>query len=353
MHHVIIVNHMSDSEFTYEEAGVDLEAAGRTKERIRALVEGTRTRGTAGAYGSFGGRFDLPSGERLVASADGVGTKLLVAVRADRHDTVGEDLVNHCVDDLLTEGAEPLFFLDYVATGALEEEVAVRVVEGVARGCRENGVALLGGETAEMPDLYAEGEYDLAGFLVGWITWAEVADRDVGPGDALLALESDGLHTNGYTFARRILFERMGLEADDRWPGEEEGSVADVLLRVHRSYLRCLRPSLERGAVRALAHVTGGGIAGNLSRVLPPDTDAEVHVDRRPVPDVFRVLGEASGAGSEEMFRVFNMGIGMVAVVDPGELASVRDSVRERGCDAWDCGRLVEGEGAVRLRREG
>lgn len=344
---------MIDKGFTYRDAGVDLEAAGRAKERIRALVEGTRTEGTAGAYGSFGGRFDLPSGERLVASADGVGTKVLVAVRAARHDTVGEDLVNHCVDDLLTEGAEPLFFLDYVATGALDEEVAVRLVEGVARGCRENGVALLGGETAEMPDLYAEGEYDLAGFLVGRVAWTEVADRDVGPGHALLALGSSGLHTNGYTFARRVLFERMGLEADDPWPGEEAGSVADVLLRVHRSYLPCLRASLDRGAVRALAHVTGGGIAGNLSRVLPAGVDAEVRVDRRPVPDVFRVLGEASGAGPEEMYRVFNMGVGMVAVVDPGQLESVRDSVREGGCDAWACGRLVEGEGAVRLRGVG
>lgn len=344
---------MSDKGFTYREAGVDIAAAARAKERIRTLVEGTRTEGVGGAYGSFGGRFDLPSGERLVASADGVGTKVLVAVRSGRHGTVGEDLVNHCVDDLLTEGAEPLFFLDYVASGALDEDATVRIVEGVARGCRRNGMALLGGETAEMPDLYGAGEYDLAGFVVGRVAWPATAARDVEPGDRLLALGSNGLHTNGYTFARRVVFDRMGLSHDDPWPGEGEGTVADVLLRVHRSYLDCLRGPLERGVVRALAHVTGGGIPANLARVLPKGVGAEVHLgDRRP-PGVFRVLQEASGAASEEMYRVFNMGVGMIAVVAPAEVERVRDEVVSEGCEAWPCGRLVEGDGEVRLRNAG
>lgn len=340
---------MSNSSFTYDEAGVDLDAARRAKERIRALVEGTRTGGVAGDYGSFGGRFSVDGAETLAASVDGVGTKVLVAIRAGRHDTIGQDLVNHCVDDVLTEGAEPLFFLDYVATGALDEEVVVDVVEGVARGCRRNGVALLGGETAEMPDLYGEGEYDLAGFLVGRVAWEPVADRDVRPGDKLIALASDGLHTNGYTFARRVLFDRMGLVADDPWPGDAEATVADVLLRVHRSYLPGLRPSLDREAIRALAHVTGGGIEGNLSRVLPPDLDAEVRVDRREVPEVFRVLQDDSGAEIREMYRVFNMGVGMIAVVAGEELEAVRSSIEAEGCDAWACGELVPGDGSVRL----
>lgn len=344
---------MSNKEFTYSDAGVDLEAAGRAKDRFRALVESTRTEGVGGAYGSFGGRFDLPSGERLVASADGVGTKVLVAVRCGRHETVGRDLVNHCVDDLLTEGAEPLFFLDYVASGKLDEEVTVRIVEGVARGCRENGMALLGGETAEMPDLYAAGEYDLAGFVVGRVAWPAAAAREVAPGDRLLALASNGLHTNGYTFARRVLFDQLGLAHDDPWPGQDPVSVAEVLLRVHRSYLGSLRPSLERGSIQALAHVTGGGIPANLARILPEGVGADVWVGVRPVPEVFRTLEEASGAAREEMYRVFNMGIGMIAVVAPEEAERVRDAVIGEGCEAWLCGRLVEGDGGVRLRDGG
>lgn len=342
-------NDMSDNGFTYREAGVDLEAAGRAKERIRALVEGTRTEGVEGAYGSFGGRFRSPGGETLVATSDGVGTKVLVAVRAGRHDTVGEDLVNHCVDDVLAEGAEPLFFLDYVATGELEEEVVVAVVEGVARGCRNNGIALLGGETAEMPDLYGAGEYDLAGFLVGRVAWPDLARRELRAGDRLLGLGSNGLHTNGYTFARRVLFDRMGLSARDPWPGAGDGTVADVLLRVHRSYLAHLRPSLDRGAVRALAHVTGGGIEGNLERVLPPELDGDVRIDSWDPPDPFPFLREAAGAELAEMYRVFNMGIGMIAVVGPEEAEATRDEIVATGCEAWECGRLVEGEGRVRL----
>ena len=343
-----------DNDFTYREAGVDLDAARSVTDRIRALVEGTRTEGVRSAFGSFGGRFALEGDTEVVASADGVGTKVLVAMRAGRHETVGEDLVNHCVDDILTEGAEPLFFLDYLASGRLEEATALGVVEGVARGCRRNGCALLGGETAEMPDLYEAGEYDLAGFVVGRVAFPEVGRRELRAGDRLLGLASSGIHTNGYTFARRVLFDRLGLEAGDPWPGEEDGvSVADVLLRVHRSYLPHLRGPCAEGGIRALAHVTGGGLEGNLERVLPEGLDARVDLsDRRP-PDVFRLLQEASGAASDEMYRVFNMGIGMVAVVRPADADAVLEAVRDTGCEAFPCGELVEGAGRVRLEGVG
>lgn len=347
-------NGLDDKEFTYRDAGVDLDAARSVKARIRDLVESTRTKGVRSAFGSFGGRFALEADADVVASADGVGTKVLVAIRAGRHETVGEDLVNHCVDDVLAEGAEPLFFLDYLASGRLEEETVLGVVEGVARGCRRNGCALLGGETAEMPDLYGAGDYDLAGFLVGRVAYPEVGRRRLRPGDRLLALAADGIHTNGYTFARKVLFERMGLAAGDPWPGEEEGvTVADVLLRVHRSYLPHLREACSEGTVRALAHVTGGGLEGNLDRVLPEGLDARVDLSGHRPPDVFRTLREASGASTAEMYRVFNMGIGMVAVARPSDADGVLEAVRSSGCDAFDCGELVEGEGRVRLEGVG
>lgn len=339
---------------TYEEAGVDRAAARAAGERIRALAEGTRTEGVRSAVGSFGGRYAVGEPTELVASADGVGTKLKVAFRAGRHDTVGEDLVNHCVDDLLAEGAEPLFFLDYFAAGELREETAVEVVEGIARGCRANGCALLGGETAEMPDLYAPGEYDLAGFAVGRIAWPGVAAREVEAGDRLVALAADGLHTNGYTLARRVLFDRMGLAADDPWPGREEGvTVADVLLRVHRSYLPVLRGPLEADRVRALAHVTGGGLEGNLDRVLSADLDARVDLEGREPPEVFRLLQRESGASTAEMYRTFNMGVGMVAVARPADAAEVLRAAEGAGCRAFPCGEIVPGRGRVRLEGTG
>ena len=345
---------MSDNGLTYEEAGVDRAAARAARDRIRELAAGTRTEGVRSAVGSFGGRFAVDGPTDLVASADGVGTKLKVAFRSGRHGTVGEDLVNHCVDDLLTEGGEPLFFLDYFASGELDAETAVRVVEGIARGCRRNGCALLGGETAEMPDLYATGEYDLAGFAVGRVAWPRAAAREVEAGDRLVALEAGGLHTNGYTFARRVLFDRMGLAADDPWPGPEaDVSVADVLLRVHRSYLPVLRGPLDAGLVRAIAHVTGGGLEGNLDRVLPGELDARVELAGHEPPEVFRVLQRESGASTAEMYRTFNMGVGMVAVVRPEDAEAVRTAAADAGCRAFDCGELVPGRGRVRLEGAG
>ena len=334
----------------YRSAGVDIDAAEDAKERYRRLVESTRTAGAVGAFGSFGGLFRAPVGQSplLVASADGVGTKIKVAIEANRHDTIGHCLVNHCVNDILAQGAVPLFFLDYVAFGVLDPAVAEAVVTGVAAGCRENGCALIGGETAEMPGLYTPPDYDLAGFIVGSVEEAAALGPErVRAGDAIVALESTGLHTNGYSLARRIVRERMGLDAGDPFPGEDDASVADVLLRVHRSYLPVLRSHLPR--IHALAHITGGGIPGNLSRALPPTVDAVVHTSTWVVPNVFGQLGTAGGVSRDELFRAFNMGVGMMVLVSPEDRDGVIAAAAAAGIKAWQAGDVVPGSGTVRL----
>jgi phosphoribosylformylglycinamidine cyclo-ligase len=342
---------VSDSALTYAGAGVDIAAAESSKHRIKALVESTFTAGARGAFGGFGGMFRMPAGAKaplLVSSADGVGTKIKVAIEAGRHDTIGHCLVNHCVNDILVQGAEPLFFLDYVAFGKLVPQVVEQVVAGVAAGCRENGCSLVGGETAEMPGLYTPPDYDLAGFIVGWVEEEQVITRDrVRAGDVLVALASSGLHTNGYSLARRIVDERLKLKADDVFPGDTR-STADVLLAVHRSYLKALAP--VRGAIHAMAHITGGGLPGNLDRSLPQDLDAEVDTSSWEVPNVFRVLGEAGGVARDEMFRAFNMGVGMVVITDEAGAATVRASATAAAVDNWMLGRVVRGTGRVILK---
>ncbi|MEJ2546865.1 MAG: phosphoribosylformylglycinamidine cyclo-ligase, partial [Gemmatimonadota bacterium] len=302
-------------------------------------------------FGSFGGRFRLPEASELVASADGVGTKVLIAARTGVHDTVGEDLVNHCVNDILAEGAEPLFFLDYFACGKLDEEVAFQVIEGVARGCQRNGCALLGGETAEMPGMYAPGEYDLAGFIVGRRVFDIPGRGGVRSGDRLVALPSTGLHTNGYSLARKVIFDRLGLEVDDAWPGLNGERVGEALLRVHRSYLDPLRGVLEAGDVRALAHITGGGIPGNLSRVLPRDCDAIVDLDSWSRPPLFALLAEESGLSDVDLYETLNMGVGMIAVVAAPSTDSVLSDPGVRAAGGFVCGEIVAGDGTVRLHR--
>lgn len=333
---------------SYRDAGVDLDAAERAKERLKELVARTRDENTLSEMGLFGGLYAVPEGVRrpvLVTSADGVGTKLKVAFRSGRHDTVGRDLVNHCVNDILVQGARPLFFLDYLATGDMEEEVVSSVVSGVAEACLENGCALLGGETAEMPDFYASGEYDLAGFIVGIVERDRILDGSrVKPGDLLVGLASSGLHTNGYTLARKIVFDRMELRTDDPFPETEE-TVADVLLRVHRSYLPALEPFLADEGLRALAHVTGGGLPGNLPRVLPEGLGAVIDRSTWRVPSVFRTLALGGRVEPNEMYRAFNMGVGMVAVVAPGRGPSLVEDLQDRGEDAWVLGRIEDGEG--------
>ena len=334
----------------YRSAGVDLEVADDAKQRLRALVESTRTAGVLGAFGGFGGMFRMPSGMRspvLVSSADGVGTKIKVAIEANRHDTIGHDLVNHCVNDILVQGAAPLFFLDYVAFGKLDAAVAEAVVAGVAAGCRENDCALVGGETAEMPGLYTPPDYDLAGFIVGAVEEDAVPGAGrVRRGDAVVALASSGFHTNGYSLARSVLFDRLGLGVDDAYPGADE-SVSDVLLRVHRSYRRCLAPVLSR--VHAMAHITGGGIPGNLDRALTPELDAVIETRSWTVPDVFEVLARGGVSDAQEMFRTFNMGVGMMVITDPSDADAVVAAAKGEGVDAWIAGEIRAGSGRVVL----
>lgn len=334
----------------YREAGVDLDAANRAKRRIAELAAATFDADVVPARGGFGGGYalrDAPADPVLVSSTDGVGTKVLVAQRAGRHDTVGEDLVNHCVDDLLAAGAHPLFFLDYIACGRLDENVVVALVEGFARGCRVNRIALVGGETAEMPDLYPPGGYDLAGFVVG------VASRDrlgapspVAAGDAILGLASTGLHTNGYSLARRIVFDEAGQALDDPVPWGD-GTWADALLAVHRSYRDAVEPLLDDPDVHAMAHLTGGGFPGNLPRALPPGLGARVDGGAWERPPLFDWLAEAGRIDDEEMARVFNLGIGFCLVVDAGAVARVAAACAAAGFPATEIGVVVPGDGVA------
>ena len=334
----------------YRAAGVDIDAADDAKQRIKAHVLSTLTAGARGEFGGFGGMFRVPTDVPkpvLVASADGVGTKLKVAIEANRHDTVGHDLVNHCVNDILVQGASPLFFLDYVAFGRLDPIVAEGIVSGVAAGCRENGCALLGGETAEMPGVYTPPDYDLAGFIVGYVD----EDAILGParvrdGDVLVALESSGLHTNGFSLARRIVDERMQLDTNDRFP-DDSRSVADVLLAVHRSYLESVRPMLSR--LHAMAHITGGGIPGNLNRALPPTLDAVVDTSTWEIPNLFRQLAQAGGVDRDEMFRAFNMGVGMLVIGPVDTAGDVIAAAAAQGVRAWRAGAVQRGSGRVIL----
>ncbi len=338
------------SSLDYRAAGVDLAVAEDAKHRLQALVESTRTAGVLGAFGGFGGMFRMPAGMRspvLVSSADGVGTKIKVAIEAGRHDTIGHDLVNHCVNDILVQGATPLFFLDYVAFGKLDAAVAEAVVAGVAAGCRENGCALVGGETAEMPGLYTPPDYDLAGFIVGCVEEdATLGAARVQSGDVVVALPSSGFHTNGYSLGRSVLFDRLGLGPADRYPGTNE-SVADVLLRVHRSYLRALTPVL--GRVHAMAHITGGGIPGNLDRALPDAMDAVIDARSWQVPDVFETIARAGAIDRQEMFRTFNMGVGMMVVAGASDADAVISAAAGEGMDAWIAGEIRAGSGRVVL----
>ena len=290
----------------------------------------------------------MPTGMRspvLVASADGVGTKIKVAIESGRNDTVGHDLVNHCVNDILVQGAVPLYFLDYVAFGKLEPTVLEAIVAGVAAGCRENECALVGGETAEMPGLYTPPDYDLAGFITGCVEEDSVLGADrVHIGDVLVGFESSGLHTNGYSLARKIVREKMSLHWDDQFP-ELDASAADVMLSIHRSYLRGLRPVLTK--IHAMAHITGGGLPGNLSRALPSNANAVIDAGTWEVPTVFSVLEAAGKVPRDEMFRVFNMGVGMVVIAPASHADEIIGSARVAGAVGWVMGEVKSGTGEV------
>jgi phosphoribosylformylglycinamidine cyclo-ligase len=333
---------MADS--SYRQSGVDIDAGNEAVRRIQRLARGTYTSGVLSGVGAFGGLFALDSAVPdpvLVASADGVGTKLKVAFLAGVHDTIGVDLVNHCVNDILVQGARPLFFLDYLATGRLAPDVAEQIVRGMAAACHDNGCALLGGETAEMPGFYAAGEYDVAGFIVGLVSRSKIVDgRDIVSGDVLVALPSSGLHTNGYSLGRRIAFEGLGLSVDSHVPALGE-TVGAALLRPHRSYLKVVAPLLERGWIKGMAHITGGGITENLPRTLPEGRTFSLDRGSWTVPPLFSWLQQAGGLDDREMFRVFNMGVGLVLVVSAAQAEAVLSFLHTASEPAWRLGLVV------------
>jgi phosphoribosylformylglycinamidine cyclo-ligase len=332
----------------YREAGVDIAAAEAAKDRIKALARATFNPSVLTEIGSFGGMFraDLSRYREpvLVASTDGVGTKIRVAVAAGVHDTVGYDLVAHCVDDILVQGAVPLFFLDYVALGKMEPGKVEAIVSGFARACAEFGCPLLGGETAEMPGTYAEDDYDLAGFIVGVLEREKALPRGVKEGDVILGLPSTGLHTNGYSLARGVLFDVMGHGVDAHLP-ELGTTVGQALLAPHRGYLAALEPLLERDKVRALAHITGGGFGGNIPRVLPKGLSARIRRSAWETPPLFRLIQKGGDVSDEEMYRTFNMGVGMVVIVSPADLHEVEHSLERRGETSFVIGSVVQGSG--------
>jgi len=342
----------------YAQAGVDIQKKYDAVERATAQIRSTFTPGVVGDVGLFGGLFDpAKMGFRdalLVASTDGVGTKLEVAKRAGVYDTVGRDIVHHCIGDILVQGAWPLFFLDYIAVGKMDPSMVSDLIRGCAEACRDAGLALLGGETAEMPGLYAPGDFDLAGTIVGAVKRENLLDGSrVRAGQVLLGLRSSGLHTNGYSLARRILFEQMGLSLADR-PAQLGGvTLADALLAVHRNYLPFLWPLLEQRKIQALAHITGGGLVDNVPRVLGRH-DAWIDPGAWEVPPLFRMLCAGGEVGPDEAYQVFNMGIGMVAFVEPNDLTAVEAALAARGETAVRIGRTEPArgpEGVVRWVR--
>ena len=337
---------------TYRDAGVDVEAGEEAVRRIAPLARATFRPEVLGGIGAFAGFVRVPSGYTepvLVSSTDGVGSKLKIAFLADRHDTVGIDLVAMGVNDLLVHGAEPLYFLDYIGIPRLDPARVEAIVRGVAEGCRQARCALVGGETAELPDLYAAGEYDLAGFAVGIVERARIIDgAAVKPGDVVLGLASSGLHSNGYSLARRIVFDVLKLDIDAPLPGAGR-TVADELLEPTRIYVAAVMDVLRAADVHAMAHVTGGGITGNLPRVLPDGCRAIVHRGAWSVPPVFATLREAGRVAEAEMFRTFNMGIGYVVVVPSGQAEPALAALRGAGETAWPIGEIVAGERGVEL----
>jgi phosphoribosylformylglycinamidine cyclo-ligase len=321
----------SQKSIRYRDAGVNIDEADRAVASIRKAAQQTFTKGVLTDIGSFGAMFQLSGMKKpvLVSSADGVGTKLKIAFLTGRHGTVGEDLVNHCVNDIAVQGATPLFFLDYFAVGKLAAAVAAEGVAGVARGCRANGCALIGGETAEMPGLYAAGEYDLAGFIVGAAERsALLTGKSIRPGDALIGLPSNGLHTNGYSLARKLLFETAGYSAQTRVP-EIGGTIGDELLKVHRSYLKPIAALMKAGLLRGAAHITGGGITDNTPRMLPPGLAAEIDTAAWRIPPVFELLREIGKVPEADYRRTFNLGVGMILAV-PARGAAKAEAMLER-----------------------
>ena len=340
---------------SYSDAGVSIDAANQTTARIKELAKKTFNERVLTEIGSFGGMFSAAFPQMkepiLVASADGVGTKLKVAFLANVHNTVGQDLVNHCVNDILVQGARPLFFLDYFAAGKLEPETAADVVGGMAKACRENGCVLLGGETAEMPGMYSAGEYDLAGFIVGVVDKARVIDgKKIEAGDAILALPSNGLHTNGYSLARKLLFDTGAYSISSVLP-ELHSTLDDVLLEPHKSYLRPLEKLLDSGSIKGLAHITGGGLLENIPRILPENVAVEIKRGSWEEPAIFGIMQQIGNVSDFEMFRTFNMGVGMVIICDENDKQQIKSHLESEGEVCSEIGSVVSGKREVRINK--
>ena len=336
---------------TYADAGVDISRANRTKQRIKYLAHKTFTRGVLSEIGGFGGLFAVDKAKYhdpvLVSSVDGVGTKLKIAFEMGLHSTVGADLVNHCVNDIAVQGAAPLFFMDYLATGKLDPAVAEQVVEGIADACKHNGCALIGGETAEMPGFYPQGEYDLAGFIVGVVEREKIiTGKSVEIGDIVLGLASNGLHTNGYSLARKLLFE-VGHYSAETYVNEIKNKVGNELMRTHKSYWPVVKKLMDGECVSALAHITGGGLSENLPRVLPRGTAAIIELGSWPVLPIFEHLQTLGNVPQDEMLRTFNMGLGMLLVVPSKKFKKAQTVLERVGEKAYTVGRIVKGERKV------
>jgi len=338
------------SSVTYADAGVNIDRANRTKQRIKYLAHKTFNKSVLSEIGGFGGLFSIPLKYKdpvLVSSVDGVGTKLKIAFEIKVHHTVGGDLVNHCVNDIAVQGAAPMFFMDYLATGKLEPEIAEKIVEGIAEACKHNGCALIGGETAEMPGFYPEGEYDLAGFIVGAVDREKIINgKNVQIGDVILGLPSNGLHTNGYSLARKLLFE-VAKYTPETYVNEIKGKVGNELMRPHKSYWPVLRKLIDSECVSAMAHITGGGITENLPRVLPRGTGAVIELGSWPVQPIFEHMQNLGNVPQDEMLRTFNMGLGMLLVV-PNKKFKKTQTLLERASEkGYTVGRIVKGERKV------
>ena len=335
---------------TYADAGVDIDRATRTKQRIKYLAHKTFTKGVLSEIGGFGGLFSITKkylDPVLVSSVDGVGTKLKVAFEMNVHHTVGGDLVNHCVNDIVVQGAAPLFFMDYLATGKLEPEVAERVVGGIAEACKHNGCALIGGETAEMPGFYKEGEYDLAGFIVGVVERERIINgKGVQIGDIILGLPSSGLHTNGYSLARKLLFE-VAHYSPETYVNEIKNKVGNELMRPHKSYWPALKKMIDADCIVAMAHITGGGITENLPRVLPRGTGAAIQLGSWPLQPIFEHLQKLGNVPQDEMLRTFNMGLGMLLVIPSKKFKKAQSLLERAGEKTYAVGRIIKGERKV------
>ncbi|MDI6739654.1 MAG: phosphoribosylformylglycinamidine cyclo-ligase [Candidatus Edwardsbacteria bacterium] len=337
----------------YKDAGVNIDAGNESVRRIKSIVRSTFTRSVLTDIGGFGALFDgqLKGYKQpvLVSSCDGVGTKLKVALLAGSHGTVGQDLVNHCVNDILVQGAKPLFFMDYAAFGRLDPKILESIVTGFAKACRENGCSLVGGETAEMPGIYASGDYDLAGFIVGVVEKKKlITGKTIKPGDMVIGLGTNGLQTNGYSLARKILFDKCGYKVGTYLP-ELKTTVGEALLKVHPSFLKAVSPLLDKGLVKGMAHITGGGFLDNIPRALPNNCDVEIARGSWPALPVFPLMQEQGGVPEDDMYRTFNMGIGFVLITAAADLDKTIKMLKATKPRAHQIGRVVKGKQRVSL----